>query len=315
LSIAVLYGLVCQLTYLAIPAVGLTAVGVIAEGSLAARARVARALWLGLGTCAAILAVWGPQIVTGLWASFLSEQAAYYAHYRLPRPSAATMAQAIVAPMAAFSLPFLIAPLDLNGTTRRLWSQPALLMWLQLVGVLVAAAASNRFYSHYLILGLPAFTVLLALLLSGLSARHQALGRCCVLLCAAVYFLPNLGLLLRWPSDADFERKAAAMIETRIGRGESVLIFDESPMIYFLSESQIAGRYAFVSHYMPSCQEGAMASSVGVLRDGIGRRAKLILLGHQCERGTGPEQIVRQAGYHLVGQVSVGTRALDAYGR
>jgi len=310
---AVLYGLACQVTYLAIPAVGLTMLGLVAEKGLTVRERGARALLLGAGGIAPVVAIWAPQIVAATWWPFLTEQAAYHAHYRLAHLSTSRIVQAIVGPMATFSLPFLIASLDLQRAGRALYTRPALLMGLQLVGVLLSTAASNRFYSHYLILGIPAFTMLLAILFAGLTPRHQALGGLVAAVCAVVLFLPNVGLLLRWPSDAGFERRASAMIDAKIGRRQSVLVFDETPTIYYLSGSQVAGRFAFPSHYMPSCGEVAMSNPEAVLREGVARKAKMILLGRECARNNDAETRVLQAGYRFSGEISEGARSIAAY--
>jgi hypothetical protein len=308
-----LFGAACQITYLAAPLAALTGAAILLDRRLTVREVCLQAFWFGLGALGAILALWAPQMIGGGWPAFIAQQAAYHAQYRQIQLPLSLVLVTMVGPLALLALPFLAAFLELKGAIRGTRSTLARILAMQVIGALLAAVVSNHFYSHYLILALPALALLLGRLLSGLSARHQALGVAACLGCAAAFFLSNLTMLRGWPSAAAFEQRSAAMIDARIGRDKPVLVFDESPAIYYLSGSRVAGRFVFLSHYMPSCLEVAMSNPETVLAGGIAQGAALILLGNQCPTEFDSAAVVRHAGYRLVGHVAEGGRSIDAY--
>jgi 4-amino-4-deoxy-L-arabinose transferase-like glycosyltransferase len=310
LGAGAVFGLACQTTYLMVPVVAFSVAAVALDLDPSG---LERAVLLAVGCACSALAVWLPQIIQGGLLANLQEQLAYQTAYRLEQPSGAKIWVAVVLPALAFLQPFLVGALDHKAVARVMFSRTAMLLALQTLGAILAATASNRFFSHYLILAIPALSLLLGVMLSGLSRRHAWLGTAAVLFCSVVFLIPSAGLFVGWGHAADFERQAAALVKGRVGQDGPILVFNETPMIYYLSGSRIATRYPFADHYMPGCIEVPMSTPDRVLAEGISRHAALILIGGRCASELDARSIVQKAGYVFTQRLSHGERSLDVY--
>ncbi|MEO5599039.1 MAG: hypothetical protein ABIQ66_10515, partial [Novosphingobium sp.] len=164
-GIGLIAGLACQITYLAAPCFGLTVLGMLLTSGEKLTERLLRGVLATLGLVAAIALVWLPQIVSGDWLGYVDEQLAYHGHYRLPPPPGWLWRENFLGPLVLLGLPVAAIWAVRLRAGALVW--PPRLFWiiaLQLIGGMIAAIASNRLYTHYLILTLPAFALLPAII-------------------------------------------------------------------------------------------------------------------------------------------------------
>jgi hypothetical protein len=304
-----LMGLTCQLSYLAAPLVCLTALAACPIGRPPLKARLRTLALAGAGFGVATLLIWGPQIATGDLVPMLQAQFDYHVHYRaqfsLPR-----FFIGFLIPAYLLAMPFLcVVPVSVQSDDRR----GALALGSQLAAALAVAAASNRFYSHYLLLTLPAVSGLLAILLTSSPRRKWTSTAAILLFSASAYLVVDLTAIPgRW-RDGQFDMIAASAIDRRVGRGQPVLIFNEAPDIYFLSGSRPVTKYVFPRHYMPTCSETIMENPETVLAEGLRRRPAVVLLGQDCKPIESAASAVAAAGYRFAGRLKLGQRQVDFY--
>jgi hypothetical protein len=305
-----LMGLVCQITYLAVPVVGVTVLAVAATSYRGTTARLRMLAAIGGGFAGATLLIWSPQIATDNLIPMLQAQFAYHAHYRGPF-SLGDFTTRFLLPAIALAAPFLaVAPARVPSHDRA----TALVLGLQLAGAAGATIASNRFYLHYLLLTLPSVSGLLVVLLVGDRRRNWKLAGAILLAFATLYLvIEGVRMPSRWP-DGVFDAVVASKVERDVGRARPVLMFNEAPTFYLLSDSQPVTRYVFARHYMPTCSDSdTMEKPEKVLADGLRRRPALVLLGRECKPIRTAASTVAAAGYHFTGTLKFGLRQVDIY--
>jgi len=344
-------GLACQVTYLAAPAAALTLAGVVLAGPRRAFAsRWRDGVLTGAACGAAAAAVWLPQLLGGDLARYLAEQIRYHQGYRAAAIDWDYWRLGFALPLAGLSLPILAAGLLRAGgeggakpvpplervpakwlPVHRQGRAPAnesgaipgsdepeiALVWilgLQILGAALAAAASNRFYPHYLILALPAAALLTAALLAGAPGPRQRLGGIVLAAMLALAAVAPAGFLRARLETPSLEVKAAAAVDRLTAPGQSLFVFDESHAIYFLARRPAASRYVFPTHYLSGCEHApTIAAPAAVLAQALARRPALVLVGRRCPPEIDAEAQVRSAGYRKVEEIRDGDRRIAVY--
>jgi hypothetical protein len=219
-------------------------------------------------------------------------------------------------PLALLCLPILTAWVYRTPRQGGVKALPPLawILGLQLLGAALAAAASNRFYLHYLILAVPAAGALAAVLLAdtpgpGRPARWSGLG--VILAIGAALPMQYLGQRLK---ARDLDVKAAAVVDRLSKPDQSIFVFDEVHPVYFLAGRRSASRYVIPMHYLPNCMgANAIASPGAVLAQALARRPALVLVGALCPPQIDAAAQIRRAGYRIVDRIEQDGRTVVMY--
>ena len=309
-------GLACQVTYLAAPAAALTAAGVFLAGPRRRfTSRLRDGVLVGAACGAAAAAVWLPQLLAGDLGRYVAEQVRYHQGYRSAAIDWDYLSLGFAQPLAAMSLPVLAAGLlRADGGTRKPLSPLAWILGLQLLGAAFAAAASNRFYPHYLILALPAAALLTAALLAEAPEAKRRTGGIVLAAMLALAAAAPAGFLRSRLQAPSIEVKAAAVVDRLTRPDQSVFVFDEAHAIYFLAQRSAASRYVFPTHYLSSCEHApTIAAPDAVLAQALARRPALVLAGRLCPPQIDAEAEVLRAGYRRVDEIKEGDRRIVVY--
>jgi hypothetical protein len=308
-----LFGIVGQISYLALPGLVLTTLGLVVPATLAGFLRKAAAI--GAGFWLATLLIWAPQIIAGTWLAYIQEQIYFYHHYRAQAQSFEQLVNGFLAPALYIGLPVLaVAIPNAVKRPRNLSLTSFLPIALQLIGTLISACTSNRYYPHYLILCLPSLSALTAMSLSGVSTKRERIGNVVLLYFAGIAaFLSMRGLPDRI-SHPGLEKQAARLVDQLVGPGRRVFVFNESPAIYYLSNSDVVGPYIVPNLYLRTCSTTVeMPLTDGYLVQILRARPDLIISGSVCANELDADGLFKRWGYGLVGSVSEGGRRIDAY--
>ncbi|MEP7221624.1 MAG: hypothetical protein ABI673_03040 [Novosphingobium sp.] len=314
-GLGLIAGLACQITYLAAPCFGLTVAAMLVVSRDRLAVRLLSGVLATLGLIVAVVAVWLPQITTGDWLEYVREQMAYHGHYRLPMPPGWLWRENFFGPLVLLGLPVLgIWAVRLRGKAL-VW--PSRLYWiiaLQLIGGMIAAAASNRLYTHYLILTLPAFALLPAIIAA--DAPKQLAGRfaAVLLVCASLAALLPLPQYLKHSAQGSVEQDAARIVQRMSSQGSAIFVFNGQHTTYFLSRRAAASRFVFPNHYLQSCDGAQPVKPAGaVLEEGLSARPALLLIGNLCRAEIDADTVARQHGYGLVDTAARGDKVLRIY--
>lgn len=313
LGLGAVLGLACQITYLAAPCAALTVAGVLLTQS---RARLRDGVLMGAAGAVAVVAIWSPQLVASDWAAYAAEQIRYHQDYRVASLDWSRLIAGLAMPLAVLCLPILTAWVFRSPREGGVKALPPLtwILGLQLLGAALAAAASNQFYTHYLILALPAACALMAVLLADTprpGRRAGWIGLGAILALAAALPIAFLGPRLGARS---FEAKAAAAVDRLTRPDQSIFVYDEGHPIYFLAGRRSASRYVFPTHYLSSCDGApAIVAPAVVLAQALARRPALVLVGALCPPEIDAAAQVRSAGYRIVDQIEADGRKVVLY--
>jgi len=309
LAVGLVAGLACQITWLAAPGFGLMTLGLMISGRPRPwAARFMEGVIAALGLAAAIFAVWLPQIVSGNWPAYMREQLAYHGHYRLPPPPGWLWRENFFLPVIVLGVP--LGAVMVIQLWNRALTWPSRAFWivaLQLAGALIAACASNRLYTHYLILALPAYAVLPAVIARDSERRLWAPYAAALLLCGAVAAALPLPYLMHHLNGGDADQEAAAYIASHSAPDRPILVFNASHAIYFHAQRSAVTRYVFPTHYIASCAGGETEiSTAAYLEAGLRAHPALLAAGVKCAVDLDVSAVARQHGYepvHTVDQV------------
>lgn len=312
MGIGCAFGLACQATYLVAPVMVLSTIGIVIAGSGGLTERIKQVVWIATAFAAVTLIVWLPHMLTGVWLTYVRDQLLYHSRYRVPFPALKDWLKWFALPLAGLSVPILAASCS-YGRSR----PPPSSFWplaLGLLGSVIAAAASNRFYSHYFILAIPNAAVLTAMLWPTESAPTSRQSTVALLAGGALMVVSLAPYLVERLQEPGIEGKTENLVDQLVGKGHAIFVFNETPVLYYVSRSDAVGRWIFPSHYISGCDGTApMAQPATVLDDGLNTRPELVLLGSQCDLDFDADAVVRRAGYRLVGKAFDRDREVDAY--
>jgi hypothetical protein len=193
--------------------------------------------------------------------------------------------------------------------TRAFW-----IIALQLIGAMIAAVASNRLYTHYLILALPAFAVLPAIIAKGSPPRLQGRYAAALLVCASLSALLPLPPFLKHLSQSSVEMEAARIVRQITPAGSAIFVFNGQHTTYFLAQRAATSRFVFPNHYLQSC-DGAppVKSAASVLEEGLNARPALLLVGSLCRAEINADAVARRHGYQPVRTVVQDGKVIEIY--
>ena len=315
LGIGLIAGMTCQITYLAAPVFGLMVLGML----LTSREKLGARLFMGvlatLGLITAIMLVWLPQIISGDWLNYVTEQLAYHGHYRQPSPPGWLWRENFLGPLVLLGVPVAaIWAIQLQAGALRWPSRTFWIIALQLIGAMIAATASNRLYTHYLILALPALAVLPAITAQSSPPHLQGRYAAVLLVCAGLSALLPLPSLLKHLHQNSVEAEAARITRQLTPVGSTILVFNGQHTTYFLAQRAAASRFVFPNHYLQSC-DGAppVKSAASVLEEGLSARPALLLIGSLCPAEIDAVSVALQHGYHPVRTVVQDGKTIKIY--
>lgn len=299
LAFGALSGLAFQASYLAFPGIVLTSLAVSAmagdRGWIAPVQRLA-AIVLGFGVIVAL--IWTPEIVHHSFSRFVAEQIHYHKNY-------AVGTRECVKTIATF-IGLMAVPVVLIGVEARLIGRDAAaaicrrraVLICGYIGAILGAVASGRIYPHYFILGLPALSLIVvagAERLAGADRGRVLVAPWLVAGVIAIWQVAAMGQstfahfstghlstsqMARF-GDGQFEARAAAIIDTASTPNDRLLVFDESPAIYFLAHRDPVVRYVFPNHYLPEWPGAVPAVDARALLDqALVQRPALVVVGH-----------------------------------
>lgn len=317
LGFGAVFGVACQITYLAIPCLAFMAPGILLLGehkTVSATLYDAMLMAVGFGVLAAL--IWTPQLLSGEWPSFMAQQLHYHEHYRATSPSVMRWLLHFIMPLALLCLPALGA-LGLRAWVERaippVFSAPFWVIGLEVLGTSVAAAASNRMYPHYFILALPAIALLTAMMFARSAERTLRIGMVILLLVVAVLAVQQVEKLraaIRTPS---FEKEAALLVDRHSNADQAIFVFDETPAIYFLSQRKTVSRYVFPNHYIPAFGGTMQVTPSAVLAQALARHPALLVVGFMAPVDLDADAIAREAGFHIISRMDVNGRRIVLY--
>ena len=316
LGFGALFGVTCQITYLAVPCLALMAPGILLLGTyptIFARLRDAALMALGFGVVTAL--IWTPQLLTGDWPDYIAQQVHYHAQYRVASPSLREWAHDFITPLSLLSLPLL------GALGLRIWGErsmpvlpaPFWVIGLELLGAVMAAAVSNRLHPHYFILALPAIALLTAMAFARSAERSSRIG--CILLLSvtavlAVLSVDTLRAAIQKPS---FETQAAMLVDRFSNADQGIFVFNETHAIYFLSRREAVSSYVFPGHYIAHDGGTPLLAPSSALAQALARHPALLVIGFMYPVALDAGAMAREAGYQMVQQMTVGGRHIDLY--
>jgi hypothetical protein len=110
------------------------------------------------------------------------------------------------------------------------------------------------------------------------------------------------------------EKKAAGLVDQLVGPGRRILVFNETPAIYYLSHSESVGPYVTPSFYLRSCPTSVeMPLSGDYITRSLRAHPDLILSGSMCSAESDSDGLFRRSGYMLIGKASDRGREIDVY--
>ncbi len=317
LGCGAIFGIVCQITYLAVPSFALMALGILALGAHRTRfSRLRDAALMAVGFGVLTLLIWTPQLLAGNWHEYMAQQVGYHEHYRVASPSFVAWMYRSIRLIGLVSVPILgaLGVLALLERAALVFSAPFLVIGLELAGAFIAMLASNRMYSHYSILTLPAISLLIAMMFKRSSERSARVGVDFLLLFVAVL---AVGAVLHLPAMfrmSQFAVQTSAAVDRLTQAGQSIYVFSETPAIYFLSHRDAASRYIWPTHYIDTCyQSNPVITPEAAFAQALARHPALLVIGFSCPVEMDAGALARKSGYQQVQRIDVDGRRVVLY--
>lgn len=337
-AFGVLGGAAFQITYLVLPVfglIGLTMIGLTMLTTTPARPATQRAaahaitgaLAAAAGFALVVLALWLPYLRHGTLGTYIAEQLAYNAAYRVPLPPLHQLLPVLVHNLWPLAVP-LVASLASSGRpSPRAWAVAA-----GLAGALIAALGSNRLYAHYLLIALPSTTLLVALAMAHAHAPRRRAALAVTLAVAALLTAAaarqlaerltaapphtNDPAVIAGMGLSDLDRRAARAVDALSRPDEAIFVYNESHAIYYFARRAPAARYVFLTHYLAESRGARTIIQPGtLLAQVLARRPRLLLIGHLVPSPIDADAMVRAAHYRPCARIDVPPRHLTIYCR